>query len=84
MAYTTVRTLTLVVAQPEKARWGFLKMLVDYGSKKGTFTVKDLTKRFAGKTVPSKGGTQVKATTDRIVRYAHWCVKQGILAQVVQ
>ena len=82
MSYTTVKTLTLIVQQPEKARRGFLKQLVSYGTKKGTFTVQDLTRRFAGKTVPSKGGTEAKATAARITRYAHWCVKEGIMAPV--
>lgn len=83
MAYTTVRTLTLQVADTSKVKgWGFLAQFVEYAQKKGTFTVNDLTKRFVGKQVPSKGGEVKKANTARIVRYAHWCVQQGIMAPV--
>lgn len=83
MAYTTVRTLTLKITDTSKIKgWGFLSQLVEYAEKKGTFTVADLTKRFVGKRVPSKGGEMRPASTARIVRYAHWCVQQGIMTPV--
>lgn len=83
MAYATVRTLTLRVADTSKLTGkGFLAQLVEYAQKKGTFTVQDLTKRYVGKAVPSKGGAVTRATTARVVRYAHWCVTQGIRAPV--
>lgn len=87
MAYTTIRTQTLVVVtrnDDNKAKKGFLSQLVKFAAGKKTFQVSDLVKRFSGKPAPTKGkrGAKAKVTTERITRYAYWCVANGIFAVV--
>lgn len=79
----TVRTMTLQVTDASQIKgWGFLAQFVEYAAKRGTFTVKDLTKRFVGKEVPSKGGVTKRANTVRIIRYTQWCIQKGIMTSV--
>jgi hypothetical protein len=80
MSYTTIRTQSLAVADASKAQRGFLKQVVDYVEGKGTVKTETLVKRFAGKKTASKNGN--KASTERVVRYAYYAVRHGILRQV--
>lgn len=74
--YTTIRTQTLVPADTSKAQRGFLKQMVDYVDGKGEVKCAALVKRFAGK----KDAADRKAPTERVVRYAYYAVKNGILS----
>lgn len=80
---TDIRSLTLKVADTSSVSgWGFLAQLVEYAQKRGTFTLADLIRRFAGKPAPSKGGTVKKVDVARLTRYTTWCLQQGIVKPV--
>ena len=74
MAYKTIQTQTLTVAKTDSIKRGFVKHFVDFIAKKGVVTVAELQRKFAGKQFNGK-----KVTNDRVVRYAYWCVANGVL-----
>jgi hypothetical protein len=74
MAYKTIQTQTLTVGKTDSVKRGFVKHFVDFIAKKGTVTVAELQRKFAGKQFNGK-----KVTNDRVVRYAYWCVANGVL-----
>ena len=79
MAYKTIQTQTLVVAKTDSIKRGFVKHFVDFIAKKGKATVAELQAEFTGRQFNSK-----KVTNERVVRYAYWCVAQGVLKVVVK
>src|SRR5580692_8082202 len=78
MAYKTIQTQTLTVAKTDSIKRGFVKHFVDFIAKKGTVTVAELQRKFAGRQFNGK-----KVTNDRVVRYAYWCLANGILKVAV-
>jgi hypothetical protein len=65
MAYKTIQTQTLTVANTDSIKRGFVKHFVDFVAKKGRTTVAELQAEFVGRQFNSK-----KVTNDRCVRYA--------------
>jgi hypothetical protein len=74
MPYKTIQTQTFTVANTASSKRGFVKRFVDFIAKKGTVTVEQLQRKFAGRQFNGK-----KVTNDRVVRYAYWCVANGVL-----
>jgi hypothetical protein len=74
MAYKTIQTQTLTVAKTDSIKRGFVKHFVDFIAKKGTVTVAELQRKFAGRQFNGK-----KVTNERVVRYAYWCVSNRVL-----
>ncbi len=74
MAYKTIQTQTLTVAKTDSIKRGFVKHFVDFIAKKGKATVAELQRKFAGRQFNGK-----KVTNERVVRYAYWCVANGVL-----
>ena len=79
MAYKTIRTQTLTVFKTDSIKRGFVKHFVDFIAKKGKATVAELQAEFTGRQFNRK-----KVTNERVVRYAYWCVAQGVLKVVVK
>jgi predicted alpha/beta hydrolase len=79
MAYKTIQTQTLVVAKTDSIKRGFVKHFVDFIANKGKATVGELQAEFTGRQFSNK-----KVTNERVVRYAYWCVAQGVLKVVVK
>jgi len=65
---------TLTPANTKRVKRGFLKIFVDFVVKRGSVTTDDLAAEFVGRQVDSK-----KITKERVLRYARWCVKNGVL-----
>jgi len=65
---------TLAPADTKLVKRGFVKMFVDFVVKRGLATTDDLAAEFVGRQVDGK-----KITKERVLRYAHWCVKNGVL-----
>jgi len=74
MAYKTIQTQTLAVAKTDSIKRGFVKHFVDFIAKKGRVTVAELQKEFVGRQFNSR-----KVTSERVARYAYWCVAKGVL-----
>jgi hypothetical protein len=74
MAYKTIQTQTFTVAKTDSIKRGFVKHFVDFIAKKGRATVAELQAEFTGRQFNGK-----KVTNDRVVRYAYWCVANGVL-----
>jgi hypothetical protein len=79
MAYKTIQTQTLVVAKTDSIKRGFVKHFVDFIAKKGKATVAELQAEFTGRQFNGK-----KVTNERVVRYAYWCVANGVLKVAAQ
>ena len=79
MAYKTIQTQTLVVAKTDSIKRGFIKHFVDFIAKRGHATVAELQAEFTGRQFKNR-----KVTNERVVRYAYWCVAQGVLKVVVK
>lgn len=79
MAYKTIQTQTLTVAKTDSIKRGFVKHFVDFIAKKGHVTMPELKMAFTGKQFNGK-----KITNDRLVRYAYWCVTNGVLRVAAQ
>ena len=79
MAYKTIKTQTLTVAKTDSIKRGFVKDFVDFIAKRGKATVAELQRHFAGRQFNGK-----KVTNDRVVRYAYWCVANGVLKVAAQ
>jgi hypothetical protein len=65
---------TLAPADTTLVKRGFVKMFVDFVVKRGSATTDDLAAEFVGRQVEGK-----KISKQRVFRYAHWCVKNGVL-----
>ena len=65
---------TFTPADTKRVKRGFVKMFVDFVVKRGSVTTDDLAAEFAGRQVEGK-----KITKQRVLRYAHWCVQNGVL-----
>ncbi len=74
MAYKTIQTQTLAVAKTDSIKRGFVKHFVDFITKRGHATVAELQAEFTGRQVNGK-----KVTNERVIRYAYWCVANGVL-----
>jgi hypothetical protein len=74
MAYKTIQTQTLAVANTTSIKRGFVAAFVAFVAKKGNVTVAELQRHFAGRQFNGK-----KVTNERVVRYAYWCVSNGVL-----
>jgi hypothetical protein len=68
-----------VVAKTDSIKRGFVKHFVDFVAKRGHATAAELQTEFTGRQFNSK-----KVTNERVVRYAYWCVAQGVLKVVVK
>jgi predicted alpha/beta hydrolase len=79
MAYKTIQTQRLTVADTKSIKRGFVKRFVDFVAKKGHVTVAELQMAFTGKQFDGK-----KITNERVVRYAYWCVASGVLKIAAQ
>jgi predicted alpha/beta hydrolase len=79
MAYKTIQTQTLTVAKTDSIKRGFVKHFVDFIAKRGTATVAQLQREFTGKQFNNK-----KVTNERVVRYAYWCIANGVLKVAAQ
>jgi hypothetical protein len=79
MAYKTIQTQTLTVAKTDSIKRGFVKHFVAFIAKKGKATVAELQAEFTGRQFNGK-----KVTNDRVVRYAYWCVANGVLKVAAQ
>jgi hypothetical protein len=79
MAYKTIQTQTLTVANTASIKRGFVKHFVAFIAKKSRATVADLQGEFTGRQFNGK-----KVTNDRVVRYAYWCVANGVLKIAAQ
>jgi len=64
---------TLTPADTKRVKRGFVKMFVDFVVKRGSATTDDLAAEFVGRQVDGK-----KITKERVLRYAHWCVNNGV------
>ncbi len=69
-----VKIKTLTPADTKRVKRGFVKVFVDFLVKRGSATTDDLATEFVGRQVDGK-----KITKQRVLRYAHWCVKNGVL-----
>ncbi|HEY3974119.1 MAG TPA: hypothetical protein VGM18_14020 [Candidatus Sulfotelmatobacter sp.] len=74
MAYKTIQTQTLTVAKTDSIKRGFVAAFVAFVAKKGHVTVAELQAKFTGRQFNGK-----KVTNERVVRYAYWCVANGVL-----
>jgi hypothetical protein len=79
MAYKTIQTQTLTVAKTDSIKRGFVKHFVDFIAKKGHVTVAELQMAFTGKQFNGK-----RITNERVVRYAYWCIANGVLKVAAQ
>jgi hypothetical protein len=79
MAYKTIQTQALMVANTGSIKPGFVKHFVDSIAKKGRATVAKLQAEFTGRQFSNK-----KVTNNRVVRYAYWCVAHGVLKVAAQ
>lgn len=79
MAYKMIKTQTLTVAKTYSIKRGFVKHFVDFIAKKGKATVAELQAEFTGRQFNNK-----KVTNERVVRYAYWCVANGVLKVAAQ
>jgi hypothetical protein len=61
-------------AKTDSIKRGFVKHFVDFIAKKGHATVAELQAEFTGRQFDNK-----KVTNERVVRYAYWCMSNGIL-----
>ena len=68
-----VKIQTLTPADRKRVKRGFVKLFVDFVVKQGSATTDDLAAEFVGGQVDGK-----KITKQRVLRYAHWCVKNGV------
>jgi hypothetical protein len=69
----------LTVAKTDSIKRGFVKHFVDFIAKKGKATVAELQAELTGRQFNGK-----KLTNDRVVRYAYWCVANGVLKVAAQ
>ena len=69
-----VKIQTFTPADAKRVKRGFVKMFVDFVVKRGSATTEVLAAEFVGRQVDGK-----KITKERVLRYAHWCVNNGVL-----
>jgi hypothetical protein len=74
MAYKTIQTQILAVAKTDSIKRGFVKHFVDFIAKRGHATVAELQHEFTGRQFNGN-----KVTNERVVRYAYWCLANGVL-----
>ena len=79
MAYKTIQTQTLTIANTDSIKRGFVKHFVAFIAKKGKATVAELQAEFTGRQFNGN-----KVTNERVVRYAYWCVANGVLKVAAQ
>ena len=69
-----VKIQTLTPADTKRVKRGFVQMFVAFVVKRGSATTDDLAAEFVGRQVDGK-----KITKERVLRYANWCVNNGVL-----